>query len=278
MRQTTGSVVCPECGRLVEVHEKNCPYCGRWQPAMFGYSRTLQAIFGNLDVSQGILWSCVILYVLSLVLDVGGMMSNMRGGLFGILSPSGKALYQLGMTGGATMRLGTDWYTTLSATFLHGSLLHIFFNMMWLRMLAPLVEKTLGPGRFFVLYSLSGVAGYAVSNQLSGAPTVGASGAIFGLLAASIVIGRHEGGAWGRAISQQAITWAALLFVMGLLYSMTNNYAHAGGFIGGWVLGSYFVKTAHRAEGPATQATAGLLAVGTLVVIVLSFIKVSRLV
>ncbi len=273
------TIVCPGCGRLVETDIPRCPHCGRWRPGLFGLGPWLARLFAALDVTQGIVWVSVILYLLSLALDVPGMMANLRsGGLWGLLSPSGKALYQLGMTGGATRRLGTEYTTILSATFLHGSLLHIFFNMWWLRTLGPMVERMLGPARFFVLYTVAGAAGFLVSNQASGAPTVGASGAIFGLLAAAIVIGREEGGSWGDAVRQQAMTYAVLLFVLGFLNSLTNNLAHAGGFVGGWAIATLFVRQARRPEGPVVQAAALALAAATLVAVIGSYVTVSRLV
>lgn len=275
MRQDSGSVVCPECGRLVDVDEQTCPYCGRWQPSMFGYASLLTRVFGSLDVTQGIFWACLVIYALALALDPAGAWRNsMQGEFLGILAPSDQSNLELGMTGGMLVKRFGLWWTPLSATYLHGGVLHIFFNLMWLRMLGPSIEEGLGPARFFVLYTACGAGGFWLSNSISGAPTVGASGAIFGLLAATIVLGRHAGGTWGRYASQQAIGLAALLFVFGFLSPRTNNWAHLGGFAVGIVMTRILVSRAQRAEGPATQAIALLLAVGTLGAFVASFLKV----
>ena len=267
-----GSVVCPECGRLVELGESKCPNCGRWQPSLFGLAPILQRTFGTLEVTQLIFWACCILYALSLVLDPGAVLQSR--GFFNILSPSSQALLQLGMTsGGLVDRFGL-WWTPLSATYLHGSLLHIFFNMMWLRILGPQLEHDLGPGRFFLLYTLAGAGGFVLSNEVTGNPTVGASGAIFGLLAATIILARHHGGAWGQAVGQQAIMYAVLLFAFGFVSRTTNNWAHAGGFVVGGLAMFVLLKQSQRAEGPLVQLGALALALATVGAVIASFFVV----
>lgn len=275
MRKTHGSVVCPECGRLVDVAESACPHCGRWQPGLFGFAPALQRVFGRVDISHAILWSCVILYAASLALDPSGAWRNAsRGGFMGILAPSSEALLQLGMTSGPLVKRYDLWWTPLSATYLHGGILHIFFNMMWLRMLGPQLENMLGPGRFFLLYSAAGAGGFVVSNLVSGAPTVGASGAVFGLLAATIVLARAHGGEWGAQVGRQALMWAGFLFLFGMVSPTTNNWAHGGGFVVGFVMTSVLLGQARRAEGPFVQAAALLIALATIGAVIASFFSV----
>lgn len=275
MRKTQGSVVCPECGRLVDVNEAACPNCGRWRPGLYGYSPLLQRVFGAVDVSHAILWSCVILYAGALALDPDGAWRNAgRGGFMGLLAPSSEALLQLGMTSGALVERYDLWWTPLSATYLHGGILHIFFNMMWLRMLGPQIEHVLGPGRFFVLYTAAGAGGFIVSNLVSGAPTVGASGAIFGLLAATIVLAREHGGEWGAQVGRQALMWAGMLFVFGLVSPSTNNWAHGGGFVAGFVGMRVLLAQSRRSEGPIMQLAALVAALATLGAVIASFIVV----
>ena len=74
--------------------------------------------------------------------------------------------------------------------------------------------------------------GFLISNSLTPAPLIGASGSIFGLLAALIVYRRKRG---GTAMTMQLRQWAAIMFAMGFFMSGVNNFAHAGGFAGGWV-------------------------------------------
>lgn len=275
-----GSVVCPECGRLVEIGEPSCPNCGRWQPSLYGLAPILQRTFGNLEVTTMILWTCVILYAIALVLDPSAVLGGR--GMFSLLSPSFAANAQLGMTGSVYQLTFSDgrvipalapWWTNLSAVYLHGGLLHIFFNMLWLRNLGPLLEREFGPGRFFILYTAAGVGGFVLSNVFSGAPTVGASGAIFGMLGATIVIARAHGGEWGQWIGQQAMMYAVLLFAFGFISPVVNNWAHGGGFVVGGAMAWIFLRSIDRAEGPITQISALLLGVGTLASFLASFIS-----
>ena len=269
MRQTEGSVVCTNCGRLVDVDEKNCPYCGQWRPGLFGYASGLRSTFGNMDVTHILIYTCTFLFLASLVADVKGAFSA-PAGLFSFLSPSPRALALLGRTG-ADM----PWTTQFSATLLHGSALHIFFNMMWIRSMGSFIEEEFGAARYFTIFVLSGFGGFVLSNQLSGAPTIGASGAVFGLLGAAIVFGRHRGGSIGQAVTQQAWGYAIAIFVMGFLMRGINNYAHAGGFLAGYLVATLQVRRLQRPESPMEQLLAIALAVMSLLAIVLAIIHIA---
>jgi len=211
---------------------------------------------------------CIALYVASLVLQPGAIF-DMRG-LFDLLSPGENALYQLGMTGGYAWQQGW-WWTVLTAIYLHGSILHIFFNVMWIRNLGPQVSDVYGPARAFVLFSVSGAAGFLVSNSLTLSPSIGASGSIFGLLAALIVYGRKRG---GTAMTMQLWQWAAIMFAMGFFMSGVNNWAHAGGFAGGWVTAEA-MRFSEKRESRGVQILALALLATTAFGFVLSFIKVT---
>jgi rhomboid protease GluP len=270
LRQRTGSVVCPDCGRLVEVGEERCPFCGRWQPSMFGYSSKLRDTLGDLSVSKGILALCAAFYLVSLLLDPRAIFAG--GGYMELLSPSMQALERMGMTGRFyVFQLGL-WWTPLSATFLHGGLVHIFFNMLFLRILGPHLEEALGPSRFFLLYIASGIGGFILSVALSNTASVGASGAIFGLLGATIMVGRAQGGEWGRAISMQAIVLAAVILFMGFMSPTTDNLAHIGGFGVGGAMSGLLLPYADRSEGPAVQMLALLAGLATIGAVVASLI------
>src|SRR5262245_16927144 len=126
MRKRTGAVVCPNCGRLVDVNEPECPFCGRPAPGLFGYGPALQKWMSGFDLSLAIIGVCVILYVLTLIIDPGAILKS--AGLFDILAPSTRALFVLGMTGSFAIAEGR-WWTLITAVFLHGSLLHLLFNL-----------------------------------------------------------------------------------------------------------------------------------------------------
>ena len=270
MRQTSGSMLCPSCGKLISVSEERCPFCGAWRPGFFGWAPVIQKFIGaRFDVIAVISTACIALYVLSLILQPEAIL-EVRG-LFGILSPGTRALYQLGMTGGLAWQEGW-WWTLFTAIYLHGGILHIFFNLLWVRNLGPTVTEVFGPGRAFVIFSVSGAVGFLVSNIATGHPTVGASGSIFGLLAALIVYGRRTG---ASMLTAQLYQWAAIMFVMGFLMSSVNNWAHGGGFAGGWVAAEAMGFSDHRREGLGVQVLAVLLLLATLAGFVLSFARVT---
>jgi membrane associated rhomboid family serine protease len=272
MRQTQGSMICPRCGKLISVSEQKCPFCGAWNPSLYGYAPGLQKWIGRrLDLVGVIVGACIILYVTALVLQPEAILHP--AGFLDILAPGSRALYQLGMTGG----LAWDqrwWWTLLTAIYLHGSLLHIFFNVMWIRNLGPAVVEYWGPARSFIIFNVAGVVGFLVSNFITGHPSIGASGAIFGYLAALIVYGRRVG---HSALTAQVWQWAIIIFVMGFVMSSVNNWAHAGGFAGGWIASSAMRPLAERREGRAAMVLALLLALLTVAGVVLSFVRVTSI-
>ena len=244
------SMVCPNCRNLISTEESRCPYCGTYRPGLWGMGPALTRLFGSrIDVLALIPTACIALFALSLMLDLRSAL-NTRGGLFGILSPGGRALYALGMTGGIAIPRG-HWWTVFTATYLHGGLLHILFNVLWIRQLGPEVGRLYGPARYFIIYTLAGAIGFVISNAVGGAPTIGASGAIFGLFAALIVYGRWHGGSMMSMMTRQVWQWAILLFIFGFMMSGVNNFAHLGGFIGGWIASRLLVSGTARGEGRA---------------------------
>lgn len=266
--QTPTSMICPKCGTLINTDEKRCPHCGAYNPNLWGLGPALNRLFGGrIDVLTLIPTACIALYAVSLLLDLKAALS-MGGGLFGMLSPGNIPLLVLGMTHGEA-----PWWTVLTATYLHGSLLHILFNVLWIRQLGPDVGHFFGPARYFIIYTVAGAVGFILSNLLLGAPTVGASGAIFGLFAAIIVYGRNHKTHTMSLMTRQMWQWAILLFVMGFLMSGVNNWAHLGGFIGGWIAAQILVSSAEYREGRITILIALLCLLLTVLGFVLSIIE-----
>ncbi len=239
-RQRSGAVVCPTCGRLVGVRDPACPYCGRANPGMFGFARSLSKIADGDGFAKIVIGSCVVLYVLTLLMRPGGIRFE---GLLGMLQPADEALFVFGASGSLPVFDYGRWWTVLSASWLHGGVLHILFNMMWIRSLAPPLGRFFGAGRMILIYLAGGVAGFGMTSVarhlvpsgipiLGGAPfTIGASAAIFGLLGGLVLYGRRTG---SSAMSRQVWTWAIVLFVFGIVMPRVDNIAHLGGFIGGY--------------------------------------------
>lgn len=266
------AIVCPQCGKLISVEEPRCPFCGVWRPGLWGLTPKLQAFVGRrLDVILLTVGACIVLYVVALLLQPDAIMNPT--GVLSLLSPGSRALYQLGMTGGLAWQLGW-WWTLFTAILLHGSILHILFNVLWIRNLGPTVVELYGSARAFVIFEIAGAFGFLVSNIMTGHPSIGASGSIFGLLAALLVYSRRRG---SSLMSNQIWQWAVILFVMGFLMPGVNNWAHGGGFVGGWVAASVLRSADERRESNAMLLLALAFILLNLVGIGLSFTKVTTI-
>ncbi len=255
-RKTSGSILCPSCGRLTNADADVCLVCGRRNPGMWGFGGALGTLFRRWSFTNAVTIACVALYVASLVLDPGAALRPR--GLFDVFSPSGRMLDVLGMTGSFAWAQGR-WWTLLTAIYLHGSLLHILFNVLWIRQLGPAVEEVYGPARLVTIFTLSGVAGFVVSNLIGIPFTIGASGAIFGLLGALVAYGRKRGGVFGGLVLRQYGQWALVLFILGFFMAGVNNFAHAGGFAGGLLAGLALPAAERQREREAERLLAAAL-------------------
>jgi len=246
LRQKWGSVVCPSCGNLVGVQDQQCFTCGRWNPGLWGFAPVLSRLGRDLGFTQFVMWSCIILYLLSLVMDPRGV--NV-GGALNFLSPSIESLFLLGASGSVPVFGYGRWWTVLTAGWLHAGLLHILFNMLWIRQLAPDTSEMYGASRMVMIYTIAGIVGFAASTTFGGmfpflpgfvrgaGFTVGASAPIFGLLGALVFYGRRTG---SRIVGDQAKSWAIMLFIFGFIMPGVDNWAHLGGFAGGYAAAKFF--------------------------------------
>ncbi len=239
-RQTSGSVICTSCGVLVGVTDDRCYNCGRRNPGLWGFAPMLRALGHDMGFVPFVIGACIVLYVLTLVFSQGSIGT---GGLFSFLAPSQRALFLFGASGAIPVFVADRWWTVLSAGWLHGGALHILFNMMWVRQLAPATADFYGPGRMVVIYTAGSIGGFALSSFAGaylpdllflrgGQFTVGASAPIFGLLGALVYYGRRAG---SRIVGSEALSYALMLGVFGFLMPGVDNYAHGGGFAGGYL-------------------------------------------
>jgi len=244
-RRTTGSVVCPGCGALVGVKDPSCYMCGRINPGLFGFGPLLRRLGADFGFVPVVIASSTLLYVVSLLLS-GSSIFEGRG-LFSILSPNTPALFVLGASGAVPVFRFGRWWTVLSASWLHGGLLHVAFNMYYVRMFGPAAAELFGPARTVIIYVLAGATGFALSSVagaympripiLSGAGfTVGASASIFGLLGAMV----HYCRVGSSSVKQAALQYAIPFFLFGLIMPGVDNWAHAGGFAGGYLVSAIF--------------------------------------
>ena len=175
------------------------------------------------------------MFVLSLLFSArstGFSLNPMR-----FLSPDSRSLFWLGASGSIPIANYHHWWSLVSANYLHGSIMHILFNMIALKQLGPLVLQEYGNYRMFVIYTLSGIFGFFVS-YLAGVPfTIGASAAVCGLIGAALYFGKSRGGIYGQNIFRQIGGWAIGIFMFGFFIPGINNWAHGGGMLAGAALG-----------------------------------------
>ena len=260
------AILCPNCGKMISANAESCIYCGTKKPNMWGLASVLRKYLGsNSSLVPIISTACICLYILSLLVKPDSILGE--GGLFGLLRPDTAVLAKLGMTGRAPVAMGR-WWTLITAIYLHGGLMHIVFNVMWIRNLGPAVEDFFGTSRSFIIYTVAGAFGFFLSVMSGHYYTLGASGSIFGLLGALVYYGRKRGGTFGQAIYKQSATWAAAGFVLGLVFPIMDNAAHFGGFVGGYLTASVLGFVEIKRE----QRSHQLLALALIVLTVLSFV------
>lgn len=121
-------------------------------------------------------------------------------------------------------------YRLITAAFLHGGLIHIFFNMSALNIIGKEVESIFGGKKFLVIYILSAIGGNLFSYLFSPKSiSVGASGAIFGLLGAMLVFGIKERYRIGKSYVKNIIQTIGLNIILGVTIPNIDNFAHFGG-------------------------------------------------
>jgi rhomboid protease GluP len=273
-RQRTGSLLCTSCGVLVGANDATCYNCGRRNPGLWGYAPLLRSLGRDLGFVPFVIGTCAVIYVLTLI----SSQSIGTGGLMSFGSPGFDPLVRFGASGvGPVFFLGR-WWTVLSAGWLHGGVLHILFNMMSVRQIAPAIADLYGPGRMVIIYTAGSVAGFTLSTLAGayapripflspGVMTVGASAAIFGLVGALVYYGRRSGSSY---ISSQASSMAFGMALFGFIMPGIDNYAHAGGFAGGYLAARWLDPLKpERIDHIALALVCLVLSLGSVVVSVL---------
>lgn len=259
---TQRAILCPRCRQLIGSEETVCSWCGTSRSAPWWH--LINRMRGGFDgdwLVKAIITLNILYFALSLMLGATGGRSG------GFMSPGQTSLLLLGATGTIPIdHYGRVW-TVVSANYLHGGILHIIFNLMALRQIAPLVINEYGPSRMLIIYTLGGVFGFGVSYLAGVAFTIGASAAVCSLIGAMLYYGKSRGGAYGNSVYREVGGWVVSLFVFGLIFPGINNWGHAGGIIGGILIGMMAGYRERRAETSIHQALALLCALSTLAVL-----------
>lgn len=160
---------------------------------------------------------------------------------------SGDVLYNEGAFSLRYLLQGKEWWRFITSMFLHADLDHLVGNMFMLYLAGELVEKYIGKWKYTILYFFSGIAGslvYAVYEFYMGGygDSIGASGAVFGIVGALfVIVVRHKGRYGDITIGRMAFMIIYMMY-MGLRASNVNNAAHIGGLLAGVLLTGFYMR------------------------------------
>lgn len=261
---TQGPLLCPACNRLISADEPNCPYCGLSKPgSRLKQSAWLRVFKDGHQLVNTLIAVNVIMYVLCLIISRRG--PHLSGNPLMFLAPDSQALLLLGATGTIPIdRLG-HWWTLISASYLHGSILHILFNMIALRQISPLIIGEYGTYRMVVIYTFGGMVGFLISYLAHVPLTIGASAAVCGLIGAALYFGKSRGGHYGQIIYRQVGSWALGIFLIGVMVPGINNWAHGGGMVAGALGGLILGYHERRRENQFHRLMGGLCLIATAI-------------
>lgn len=181
-------------------------------------------------VTQAFLGVLLVVFVVEIVYGISryGVWMTFSGGDL-------RTLVELGAKVNPLVAAGAYW-RLFTATLLHDGILHLGFNLYALFALGPMLEGYMGHYRFATIYVLSGLYGSLLSYAFSPAISVGASGAVFGLIGGITVyfLRYHANfGTRGRAVLQNMAVVLVINFIFGLSVGYIDNWGHFGGLIGG---------------------------------------------
>jgi rhomboid protease GluP len=268
--------ICPACGALVGINVTRCHECGtNLRFSLAALSKTFSGVFGEYEspVTSALLIANILMFGLSLVLT---MQAGEAGGLHTLFGMSGEASYRLGASHPYGIFIQHEWWRLVTAMFLHGGLIHIGFNMMSLMQFGPALEELYGSARYFFLYVFTGAFGFLVS-AWTGHFSIGASGALLGLVGAMLAITSKRGGSFIRELRSRLITSVVILFVIGYMGVLgIDNAAHLGGFAAGFGIGKIFadrepMNSRERQTAYALGWLAGAVVLASFVMMFLHF-------
>lgn len=134
-----------------------------------------------------------------------------------------------------------EYYRLITCMFLHGGIIHVVLNMYALNSLGPLVETVYGRRKYILIYFLSGIVSSIFSYKFSSGISVGASGAIFGLLGATLVFGIRMKSRIGKGFMTNILSVIAINLFIGFSIPNVDNFGHLGGLLGGMAVSYFYI-------------------------------------
>lgn len=261
---------CIQCGRKLPPFtfgRKLCQWCVQHEAAQRGEEDAVQRVetppWLRRESTSGMVTKAI------LGINVAVFLAMLFAGVSILENPAGRDLVQWGANFGP-YTLGGQWWRLLTCVFIHGSFLHIAFNMWCLWSLGELAESLYGHWTFAAVYLITGVASSLTSVWWNPQVlSVGASGAIFGIagaLVASFYLGEFSlpSAAIKGSLRSVALFVAYNLFFGAVAHGI-DNAAHIGGLVSGLILGALIARVAPHADEPLRRV--GVMMVGVLLVV-----------
>jgi membrane associated rhomboid family serine protease len=254
-----GRPICTECMTMAPVGIRCPEHSGRPQGVQRVTHGVRRATFegAGAKVTKALVAVNVAVYVAELATG---------GGVYG----TGSTIYLHGALFGPSLDQG-DWWRLLTAAFLHYGPIHLIFNMIGLYWFGSLLEQRIGSGRYLLLYLVSGLAGSAGALLWTNGfltPTVGASGAIFGILGAGLVLEQQRDYVFGGS----ALGVIVINFVLTFSISNISKGGHIGGLLGGILCALGLTRFG---RGHAAYGRTGVLGTATIVLVGVASIAIA---
>jgi membrane associated rhomboid family serine protease len=230
-----GRSICPDCMTPTPVGMR-CPECSRERTKVKTASAIRAPALGRYSVTQILIALNVVVFLVEVA--TGTPLGGVGSGGYGTLYTHGALVGHFYLTD------LHQYYRLLTSGFLHDGLLHILFNMVFLYFVGPSLEQAIGKVNFVAVYFASLLAGSFGALLFSPAvPTVGASGALFGLLGALVVVAHYRGiSIWSSGLGPTLL----INIVFSLTIADISIGGHIGGFVGGLICGVLYMELVDR--------------------------------
>jgi membrane associated rhomboid family serine protease len=242
--------MCPHCRAFITNKDRVCPYCNeRVGPRAIELRDPTGMVAGLIPHAR---FNTMLILLVNFGLYLASSLYAMKGGQGGgFWELDSRTLITFGAKFGPFIAAG-QWWRLVIAGFLHGGMLHILMNSWVLFDLGAEVEQIYGPSRMWVIYLVSSICGFYVSDLWSpGVPSIGASAGLCGLIGAMIALGLTHPGPAASAIRGHYIRWAIYLMIWSFLFPGVDVAAHVGGMAAGF--GLAYLSGAPRYEGAPVE-------------------------
>jgi membrane associated rhomboid family serine protease len=246
--------MCRACGNLIGANDDECGYCGKKDRVTAGLLADPMRLFGSLGPMKAMVVVDVVVFAAMVVIarlspKIGEPVRDFLGvpGLF-----DWRTFVRCGLLDPRLVQAGQYWRLVMPI-FLHFGLVHLAMNSLATIQLGPTMADLFGPRKSFVIYVLAGIGGNLVSLAF-GVGGAGASGAVFGILGSFLAYAVRSKSRIGDSL--KSYVGQSLLYAIPMAFMGVNNYAHAGGFVTG------FLVAATLGPGEAVRTTEERIAIG----------------